>query len=250
MGEFTEIANDEVLSGATPGQVLTESDKPDPLAHIAINDDLTVAQRSQLLELLQEYKLVFASPGNEGHTTTVTHRIPLLDGTSIVRTRRVPYAWRHEVNTEIGRMRDQHIIRPSSSEYAASMCPVRKKDGSLRLCVDYRALNEKTRNDAFPTSNLPDVLDYMVRAQYFSILDLAHGYHQIPVNEEDKHKTAFRPPTCLWEFNVMPFGLKGAPATFCRLMHMTLGHMSPEQVALYMDDVCHFAYLRRPYTSP
>ena len=119
LGEFTEIANDEVLSGAISGPVLTESDKPDPLAHITINDDLTVAQRSQLLELLQKYKLVFASPGNEGHTTTVTHRTPLLDGTPIVRTRRVPYAWRDEVNTEIGRMRDEHIIRLSSSEYAA-----------------------------------------------------------------------------------------------------------------------------------
>ena len=116
LGEFTEIANDEVLPGTTPVRVLTESDKPDPLAHITINDDLKVAQRSQLLELLQEYKLVSASSGNEGHTTTGTHRIPLLDRTPIVRTRRVPYAWRDEVNTEIGRMRDQHIIRPSSSE--------------------------------------------------------------------------------------------------------------------------------------
>ena len=78
----------------------------------------------------------------------------------------------------------------------------------------------------------------MAGARYFSTIDLAQGYHQVPVAEADREKTAFRTSSGLWEFTRMPFGLKGAPATFCRLMARVLGHMSPTQLALYMDDIC------------
>ena len=78
----------------------------------------------------------------------------------------------------------------------------------------------------------------MAGAQYFSTIDLAQGYHQVPVAEADREKTAFRTSSGLWEFTRMPFGLKGAPATFCRLMARVLGHMWPTHLALYMDDIC------------
>lgn len=135
-------------------------------------------------------------------------------------------------------MQSQQIIRPSSSPYASAICPVRKKDGSLRLCINYSSLNAKTKPDAFPTCNISECLDSLAGARYFSTIDLAQGYLQVPVKEEDKEKTAFRFPSGLWEFNRMPFGLKGAPATFCWLMQLALGHLTPTQLALYMDDVC------------
>ena len=108
----------------------------------------------------------------------------------------------------------------------------------MRLCIDYRQLNARTKSDAFPTGNVLDVIDNMAGARYFSTIDLAQGYHQVPVAEADREKTAFRTSSGLWEFTRMPFGLKGAPATFCRLMARALGHMSPTQLALYMDDIC------------
>ena len=156
-----------------------------------------------------------------------------------MRTRRIPPGWRAYVDKDVHDMHDKGIFRPSSSAFAVPLCPVRKKDGTLRLCVDYRALNCQTRDGAFPTSNLVDVLDSMAGARYFNTIDLARGYYHVPMREEDEHKmAAFRSHSALWEFNVMPFGLiKGAPATFCRLMHLALVHMGPEQLSLYMDDV-------------
>ena len=108
----------------------------------------------------------------------------------------------------------------------------------MRLCIDYRQLNARTKSDAFPTGNVLDVIDNMAGARYFSTIDLAQGYHQVPVAEADREKTAFRTSSSLWEFTRMPFWLKGAPATFRRLMARVLGHMSPTQLALYMDDIC------------
>ena len=108
----------------------------------------------------------------------------------------------------------------------------------MRLCIDYRQLNARTKSDSFPTGNVLDVIENMAGARYFSTIDLAQGYHQVPVAEADREKTAFRTLSGLWEFTRMPFGLKGAPATFSRLMARVLGNMSPTQLALYMDDIC------------
>ena len=129
------------------------------------------------------------------------------------------------------------VIRSSTSSYVAPICPVKKKDGTMRLCIDYRQLNARTKSDAFPTGDVLDVIDNMAGARYFSTIDFAQGYHQVPVSEADREKTAFRTSSGLWEFTRMPFVLKGAPATFRRLMARVLGHMSPTQLALYMDDI-------------
>ena len=91
---------------------------------------------------------------------------------------------------------------------------------------------------AIPTGNLIEVVESMAGANFFSTIDLAHGYFQIPIAEDDKAKTAFRTRTGLWEFNRMPFGLKGAPDTFARMMNAALGHITPLQLVLYMDDLC------------
>ena len=136
-------------------------------------------------------------------------------------------------------LRNNDIIRSSTSSYAAPICPVKKKDGTMRLCIDYRQLNARTKSDAFPTGNVLDVIDNMAGARYFSTIDLAQGYYlQVPVAEADREKTALRTSSSLLEFTRMPFGLKGAPATFRMLMARVLGHMSPTQLALYMDDIC------------
>lgn len=99
-----------------------------------------------------------------------------------------------------------------------------KKDGTVRICIDYRRLNQITKFDAYPMPRIDDILDSIGVAQFINIttLDLAKGYWQVPMSDEDKEKTAFTSPTRLYQFTVMPFGLSGAPATFQRMMDSIL----------------------------
>ena len=128
----------------------------------------------------------------------------------------------------------------SHSPYAAPMVLVRKKDGSLRLCVDYRRLNLKTVGDAYQLPRIQESLDALVRAQYFSTLDLASGYHQISMDPRDQHKTAYTTPFVLYEYTRMPMGLASAPATFQRLMHATMSDFAFQFLFVYLDD--HLVY--------
>ena len=121
------------------------------------------------------------------------------------------------------------------------MVLVRKRDGRLRLCVDYRALNAKIHKDAYSLPRINEALDALHGAKYFCSLDMANGYHQIPVAEEDIEKTAFRLGTGgLYEFTRMPFGLCNAPATFMRLMDKAFGDQTFQSVLIYLDDILVF----------
>ena len=128
-------------------------------------------------------------------------------------------------------------IRPSTSPYGAPVLFARKPDGSLRMCIDYRALNKQTRKDKYPLPRIDDLLDRLSKATVFSTLDLASGYHQVAIAPEDIHKTAFISRYGLYEFVVMPFGLTNAPATFQRLVDSVLGEFVDQFVLLYLDDV-------------
>lgn len=141
----------------------------------------------------------------------------------------------------IKQLLDSKVIRESSSPYASPIVLVQKKSGELRMCVDYRQLNAKTRKDAYPLPRIEESLDALAGAQWFSTLDLASGYNQVPVAERDKAKTAFCTPFGLFEFERMPFGLCNAPGTFQRLMERIFGDQSLHSVLLYLDDVIVFS---------
>ena len=113
---------------------------------------------------------------------------------------------------------------------------VPKKDGSLRLCVDYRKLNKATEHDAYPMPRVDDIIDQLGQAPFITTIDLNRGYWQIPLAAEDRHKTAFSTPSGLYQFTVMPFGLNGAPATFQRLMDNLLRGLESFSAA-YLDDI-------------
>ena len=176
-------------------------------------------------------------------TDTVKHKIPTTDDHPVcVPHRRVPPHQMGEVKAHLQKLLEQHIIRPSSSPYAAPIVIVRKKDGSLRLCVDYRMLNDKTRKDAYPLPRIDEALDSLKGATLFSSIDLAQGYHQVAIHEDDIQKTAFRAGTGgLFEYLRMPFGLSNAPATFQRLMESVMGDLNFNTLLLYLDDILVFS---------
>ena len=120
---------------------------------------------------------------------------------------------------------------------AATSVVVRKPDNSIRLCVDYRKLNNLTRKDAFPLPRVDDAIDHMTGAQSFSTLDLASGYWQVELDAASQAKAAFTTPFGLYEWEVMPFGLCNAPATFQRLMTTVLHGLIPDTCLDYLDDI-------------
>nr|CAH8829254.1 unnamed protein product [Trichobilharzia regenti] len=211
------------------------------VVNIHDNPHLSLKDRTDTLALLQEYSCVFDDGQVMGRTNIVQHEIQTGDNLPI-RTppRRVPIHYQQQLDTMITDMLRKKVIKPSTSPWASPIVLVKKKDGSLRLCVDYRRLNAITQRDSFPLPRIDATLDALGGAQWFSTLDLASGYWQVEIRPEDRPKTAFVVPTGLYEFETMPFGLSNAPATFQRLMQTVLAGLVPKKCLIYLDDIIVF----------
>jgi hypothetical protein len=154
------------------------------------------------------------------------------------RLNRLSFAERVELNRHLKDAVEVDLIRPSYSEFGSPILFLRKADGSLRLCIDYRGLNEVTRKDAYPLSRGDDTLDELKDANFYTHLDLASGFWQVRLRDKDIHKTAFQTPDGLMEWVAMPFGLCNAPATFQRMMNDILQDFLHKFVNVYLDVVC------------
>ena len=196
-------------------------------------------EKEQVQQMLCKWREVFAFTSSElGLAKGVKHRIVLSDPVPFKdRPRRIPPGMYEEVKLHLKDMLACGAIRPSSSPYSSGVVLVRKKDGSLRLCLDFRKINNKTLRDAYFLPKIEETLDHLQGARWFSSLDLQAGYWQVELEEEDKPKTAFSVGGNLgfYECNRMPFGLTNAPATFQRLMEQTLKDL-PNCFA-YLDDI-------------
>ena len=201
--------------------------------------DMEEPKKGQLQEVFLSFPQVLAN--TPGRTNLVQHHISVGDASPIQqKPYRVPYAQRDLVEQELDRMLQANVIRPSTSPWASPIVLVTKKDGNVRFCVDYRKLNQVAKFDAYPMPRIEELIDTIGPAGVITTLDLAKGYWQIPVDEESKDKTAFTTPFGLYEFEVMPFGLHSAPATFQRMINHTLRDCWPFARA-YIDDIVIFS---------
>lgn len=140
----------------------------------------------------------------------------------------------------------QGLIRSSTNSWNAPVLVVPKKiDASgkkkWRVVIDYRKLNENLIDDIYPIPNITEIIDHLGRAKYFTSLDLASGFHQIPLKREDQEKTAFSTPEGNYEFTCMPFGLKNAPRVFQRIINTSLAGLVGNECFVYMDDIIVFS---------
>ena len=177
-----------------------------------------------------------------GHTTAVKHHIRLSDETPFKeRPRPIHPNDREAVKQHLKELLDAGIIEESESPFASPIVLVRKKSGSIRLCIDYRKLNARTIRDAYALPNIEETFAALSGAKWFSVMDLKSGYYQVGMAEEDKPKTAFVCPLGFFEFNRMPQGVTNAPSTFQRLMEKCVGDLHLNEVLVFLDDLIVFS---------
>ena len=200
---------------------------------------LTTQEAEQLMALLLDFSDVFSEGAHDlGRTDLVKHGINTAGAAPIRQpARRLPLAKREEATNAIAEMSKQGVIEPSASPWSSPVVFVKKKDGSLQFCIDYRKLNDVTVKDSYPLPRIDDSVEALAGASWFSTLDLKSGYWQVELDDQAKEKTAFSIGTGLWQFTVMPFGLSNAPATFERLMEQVLAGLPLNTALIYLDDV-------------
>lgn len=208
------------------------------------NNLLTDEQKETLTEFLLGHKDIFSTGDTDiGECNKVKHRIDLVDAIPFkLRHRRIPPTMIDEVRQHLEQLHSGGIIRPSKSPYASPIVLCRKKNGKLRMCVDYRTLNQKTIKDSFALPRMEEIFDTLTGSRYFSTVDMKSGYHQVELEEAHKEKTAFTlGPYGLWEFNKLAFGLTNSPATYQRLMQECLGDLNMQICVVYIDDLIIFS---------
>ena len=203
------------------------------------SDGLTDPEKQCLFELLLAHEDIFATDSTDlGRTGIVKHKVDTgLSAPAHQPPRRLPPQYREKAHDLINDMLQRNIIQRSTSPWASPIVLVKKKDSTFRFCADYRKVNSLTRKDAYPLPRINDTLDTLAGSKWFTTLDLLSGYWQVELQKEDQEKTAFCTQEGLFEFQVMPFGLCNAPATFQRLMDMVLAGLQWSHCLVYLDDV-------------
>ena len=228
----SEVSNDvEQQEFATP-QHLTE----------LFNKSSTMLDKDQKVKLgnlLLKYQDAFAKSSNDlGKCSILKHRIDTAEAAPVRQPmRRTPQAFEGEEEKYLKEQLETGVIQPSNSAWSSPIVMVRKKTGDVRVCIDYRKLNERTIKDAYPLPRIDMCLDCLSSAKIFSTIDLQSAYMQLELTEEDRSKTAFITKYGLFEYSVMPFGLCNAPSTFQRCMELVFRGLQWNFLLVYLDDI-------------
>ena len=196
-------------------------------------------QKEELHDLLLKYRAAFSTGDMDlGTFKTIKHHIHTGAARPVKqRMRRTPLGYASEEKKHLDLLLAGDVIEPSESEWASPSVLVRKRDGTVRWCIDMRRLNDVTMKDSFPLPLIEECIDSLDGCVFFSSLDMASGYYQLEVSEEDREKTAFVTKYGLYQFKRMPFGLCNAPATFSRAISLVLHGMSWTKVIAFLDDI-------------
>lgn len=208
-----------------------------------IKDTLLPNTPNELINLCQQYNDIFQLPDDPMSTNNFySQHLRIRDPDPIyIKNYRLPHTQLTEIQTQVDNLLKNDAIEPSTSPYNSPMILVPKKstDGNrkYRLCIDYRKLNDKLIPDKFPLPRIDEILDCLGRAKYFSVIDLAQGFHQIPINPDSRDYTSFSTPTGAYRWKVLPFGLNISPNSFSRMMSIAFSGLIPSTCFLYIDDI-------------
>jgi len=235
-------ATDSQASGNTIGSFTYD------FAHVqcivdCLPPDLSVGERARAVQFIRGYADIFSkSEFDIGRTDVMEHSIDIGQNRPFKQQlRRHPTAHLDVIDAHVGEMLRHDVIEPAASPFCSNVVLVRKHDGSLRFCVDYRQLNELTYKDSYPLPRIDACLDALGGAEYYATLDLRAGYWQTVIRESDRDKTAFVTRRGQWRFKVLSFGLANAPSSFQRLMDLILSGLTYVSCLVYLDDVIVFS---------
>ena len=204
---------------------------------------LTKDQEKLVTALLTEYADIFAKDGRDiGKTTLIAHDVDTGNAKPVSQAvRRMSPEEHAAMKQTVEELHRVGVVAPSKSQWASNIRMAKKKNGAWRMCIDYRDLNKRTIiNDPYPLPRIDSMLDALGKGRFFTCLDLIWGYHQVPMTQRAQERTAFITPRMSpshWEYKYMPFGLKGAPATFQRLVDTMLRGIQYDTCMAYLDDI-------------
>jgi len=225
--------------------VCGEGDVPEFIKELVEGIDATVPEsESQALEaILMSYIDVFSKDENDlGLTDIIMHYIDTGDAKPVrQQLRKFPPAYVESISKHVDSMLEQGVIEPASSPWAANVVLVKKHDGTLRCCIDYRKLNAVTRKDVYPLPRINDCLDALASAKFYSSLDMRSSFNQLPVAPQDRDKTAFICPRGMYRYKTMPFGLCNASSSFQRLADILFSGLHLDVCLVYIDDIIVFS---------
>ena len=220
-------------------EILPELSSSSEFPECDIGDHLSADQREKVSQLIKSHMPVMSLTEDDiGRAGLVQHQIHLYDETPIrQRPRRFSPPLTQELERQCSELLSHNIIAHSSSPWSSPIVPIKKKDGSIRMCIDYRKLNAVTKPDRFPLPNLTESVFSLYGNKFFSSLDLRRAYYQIEIDEDSKEYTAFSTPNNHYEFNRLSFGLRNAPSCFQREIQKVISGFPSGKVTAYIDDI-------------